>query len=372
MNGMKSYPRSFGNEFVSKLLLIFLSLLIALLLCEGFLRVFLPQNLSGSWRVQSARGYAYNRAGGTVRHQLGKRVVTYRFNDQHLRGAPLDPNATRILVLGDSFTFGWLLEEEKTFVHLLQKKSDTFFGTETFQFLNGGAGGWGTADYLSFLEEFGESVSPDVVLVFLNVDDIARSLKSQLYSLVEGSDLELRSKARETSFSWRNTLRSFALYRWLLSHSHLLQFLRSSFMQLHRHTSTVSVSQKDLPLPVSQVAKQSTEEVLRFGKALFHRLDSWCRERGVLLWVLTTGWQNPEDIQSPNWIFLQHASEVFRELGIPFHDSTSEIQIDFTKLPEGSYYVPTDGHPNELGSELIAKHAWHWLKPKLEEIQRRE
>ena len=55
---------------------------------------------------------------------------------------------------------------------------DLEFGERSFNLVNAAAGGWGTADYVAYVEEFGNIVRPDVILVFLNTDDVGRSFKS--------------------------------------------------------------------------------------------------------------------------------------------------------------------------------------------------
>jgi len=82
-------------------------------------------------------------------------------------------------MLGDSFTFGWLLNKEDTAAYHLQRYADEEFGKEKFYFLNAGTGGWGTADYVAFVDDFIEEIKPDVVLVVLNTDESLHSINLQ-------------------------------------------------------------------------------------------------------------------------------------------------------------------------------------------------
>ena len=103
------------------------SVVIVLLLIELVFGWVAPQNLNGTWRTLSEGGYMINKASWKAKHQTGDRVIRYTFNEQHLRGEPVDQDKYNILVLGDSFTFGWLLEEEDTYIGQLQYYSNQSF-----------------------------------------------------------------------------------------------------------------------------------------------------------------------------------------------------------------------------------------------------
>lgn len=104
---------------VFRLGVVSVSLIASLLLCEVLTRIVAPQNLSGTWFERSRRGSDINKANWTSRQQFGSRNVVYRINDLHLRGGLVGQATNRILCVGDSFTFGLLLDETNTFVHKL-------------------------------------------------------------------------------------------------------------------------------------------------------------------------------------------------------------------------------------------------------------
>ncbi len=107
---------------------------------ELMVRWVAPQDLSGTWLTVGPQGLILNRA--RARHQFGDRVVTYRINALHQRGPePLDGTAA-VLVLGDSFTFGWLLEEADSAPGVLQSLADRDLGPRKLAFLNASTGGW--------------------------------------------------------------------------------------------------------------------------------------------------------------------------------------------------------------------------------------
>jgi hypothetical protein len=120
--------------------------------------------------------------------------------------------------------------------------------------------------------------------------------------------------------------------------------------------------------PPPRPARQLTPETA-LGQAIFLRLNQWCRDRGIPLLVLTTGFQ-AYYLQPPlrgafyDLDFLQQAAEFFAGAGIPFHNSISEMDAAVTGKWEG-YLIPIDGHPNSAGAQLFADHAWKWLGPQL-------
>jgi hypothetical protein len=77
----------------------------------------------------------------------------------------------RILGLGDSFTFGWGVASEETFLKqlelLLQQR--TGMPVET---INAGVPGWGLNQYYLFLKKAGIHYAPDVVVLAYFTDDL--------------------------------------------------------------------------------------------------------------------------------------------------------------------------------------------------------
>lgn len=315
-------------------------------------------------------GYRLNKSSGTARHDFCDVSANYSFSYPHLRGAPSEGEGEKILVVGDSFTFGWLLNEERAYVSILQNLADKEFGPGEFTFLNAGTAGYGTAHYLRFIEDFGPKIMPDVVLVFLNTDDIGRSLESGLYEL-QGDKAQMIERARESTpkDAIKSFLASLPVYHWMLERSHLLQVVRTAFLSGRFHTACSNrelLSPED-PIPVPQSPELNVDAAVstELGQALFRRLRDWCAEHNVDLLVVTTGWfafadKSPSE---PTNAFIQTASGFFGSEGIPFFDPTEMVEAQTTNAH--ALIWPGDDHPNEKGAELIASSVWGWLRTKL-------
>ncbi|MHA1107480.1 MAG: SGNH/GDSL hydrolase family protein [Alphaproteobacteria bacterium] len=329
---------------------------------EIMMRLVAPQDLSGSWRVPGPGGLVLNKAGGTARHRMGGRQVSYRFNRLHQRGRSPGRHGARILVLGDSFTFGWLVAEHDGFVGRLQARSNRVFGRDGFRFLNAGSGGWGSAQALAYLEHFGPLIRPRAVLMFVNFDDLARSRRNPLYRLTSGQGLALE---RQELVAPGSNLRKWVHilvpgYDWLLEHSHLVQALRRAVV--------VRVDPDPANPPAAAAAQPSPQVTIalrpdngsRLARALFRRMRLWSERNRAALMIVTTGWP----LRTYDWAARAAAAE-----NIPFLDLSPALADKFGNHFT-DYVIPIDGHPNEAGHAEIADAAWPWLEPKLAALRR--
>lgn len=368
------------------ILLILVSITIALCLGEVTIRLIshsIPLNLDnrGSWIVISKKGYTLNKNSGLSLHQMGNNAVNYHFYPPHLRDTPIDKNAKHILVLGDSFTFGWLLPWNDTYINHLQKDSDKTFGQGKYQFLNASTAAWGTANYLAFLEEHGVEVSPSFVLVFLNTDDIGRSIKRNFYRLVDSNSLQLVENFHPSSslIMIKNILAS-SLSNWLLQHSALAQFIRnysSQFFVVDKGTmlSDQFESKKfksikpNIILPSSPDLSFQDEFAVHYGNAFFLRINKWCKQHHAKLMVVTTGFNAfyPDDMRDPTKTFLSEAESFFKKEGVPYYD----IALPFKKAVQGKVFqIPGDHHPNAYGAQVIGQISWPWIKQQISQDDR--
>jgi len=156
------------------------------------LRQRLFTNDDASWRLQWAArqseqkglGYALDdwspTRGWTLRPNL--RDVPFRgtivnSNSKGIRGRTefayeKPPGVTRIVVLGDSFTFGEEVGDDETYAHHLQALLP---GSEV---LNLGVHGYGHDQMLLYLKEEGLKYDPDIVLLGFMPDDMERNVLS--------------------------------------------------------------------------------------------------------------------------------------------------------------------------------------------------
>jgi hypothetical protein len=113
-----------------------------------------------------------NTHGEIHHHVLSGRDVVIDVNSLGLRYpelSPKSPDEFRVLVLGDSITFGDFVLEEETWTR--QMEALTGGRRRKVLFINAGLPGAGTAEELALFREIGGRVEPDLVLVGMYLND---------------------------------------------------------------------------------------------------------------------------------------------------------------------------------------------------------
>lgn len=78
----------------------------------------------------------------------------------------------RILVLGDSITFGWGVRAEDTFARQLEADLNArFAGRPTVEVINSGVGNYNTRQEVSYYRERGHDYTPDLVILAFFIND---------------------------------------------------------------------------------------------------------------------------------------------------------------------------------------------------------
>ena len=365
---------------MGRLGLILLGISASMLCSEILVRRLAPQELSGSWRVETPSGLVMNRSHGSARHVAGDRDVHYRFAMPGLRGEPLGGAQHRVLVLGDSFAFGWLLTEQDSTVGKLQQQANTRYGIDHLRFANASCGGWGLDEMVAYVEAFGERVEPSLVLVFLNTDDIGRCLRHPRYEWDPDAPSLRRLEGRPSL--GRRVARGLPGYQFLLEHSHLIQLARRvAVWGIDWPPLAEEPDRKGLESPSAgwHLGPKSNpvadpQAVVRLAQALYLRLSHWGQQRGAPLVVLTTGWHTPTlgaPSGEPTEAFMETAAAFFERNGIHYHDRSPLIRPQIDETPP-AFHLVENVHPNEKGAALIAHHAWQALLPHLDTLSQRD
>lgn len=253
----------------------------ALLLIEGTIRLVGPQDVRTSYLSGRTLGLKdpvlghINNPGAHARVRAPEFDVEYRISEQGFReeriyGAKPDPSVTRILLLGDSFTFGATSTYEEIWPVLLRRKLAA--AGKKAEVINAGVPGSDTAQQALYLERLYDELRPDVVVVGFLPNDLFTIEPIRSADGVDraggGSPLVVRKNNEKKS-----DLHSVTLIKRMLMESDAL------YLQLYRMTSRRDFFQEP-PSPLFRHKVAVFKEILT-------RMHEFCDERGAKLVVLS-------------------------------------------------------------------------------------
>jgi lysophospholipase L1-like esterase len=168
-----------ARPILKKAALSAVSLLITLITLESALRLcgynppsYLRRGTDYTLRPSGYPSLTYELSPGAATKARGKEI---KINSQGFRGPEpsSDPALARVIVIGDSITFGDNLALEETFPFLLQQELSS--QGRNLEVLNFGVPGYDTLQEVSSLEIRGLKYHPDVVVVAYCLNDVSIS-----------------------------------------------------------------------------------------------------------------------------------------------------------------------------------------------------
>jgi len=335
------------------------------------------------YRADGLLGWSHRPDWETV-HETGDFHVTVRTDDRGLRRTPRpeapETSGYRILVLGDSFAFGWGVEDAETFAVELAKGLESPAGASHVEVLNAGVAGWSADHYGLFLKARGFDLEPDLVLVVPSENDLSDLAASRL--TLDGSGLPTRTASALRMIDRTGRMRyvqdgpyalpsfTFPGQGWLAENSSLYHWLRYRLARawVGRARSQIEVSQKEQAgePPSGPIADLLPEEIARglwtgrrfqlaYHQYLMDHLAETAAERGIpvrTLLVTRKAATEPE-------------TSVLRSLRAACQDDSACVTSE--KLLAGEdpadVFFEQDGHWTPRGHEVIARGLAEFLGP---------
>src|SRR5574341_421513 len=222
---------------------VLIAVVVNLLLIELGLRAFYPQ-LTYSRAFEMVPTYyrhselmpfeLQRNFSGDVRSGELVETNTYHVttNSEGLRDDEFDlqtyADSYRILMLGDSMTFGYSVSDEYTYPALLEEcLNSTAERADSYVVINAGyADGFSPDSYYIFLREFAPAYDPDLVIVGYTVsNDFADLLETQWLDVENGLPGRVQSRLREVDVDgrWHNREVGLRYSIPILREAHLFQ-----------------------------------------------------------------------------------------------------------------------------------------------------
>jgi hypothetical protein len=327
--------------------LIIISTLFALVVSEIALRLiglkplYVSPERDRFWKYDPLLGWAHKPGQEGIFETPQFRTLV-RINDNGLRDRPhsyaRQNNIERILVLGDSFAWGYGVEESERFSQLLEKSLDV-------EAINAGVSGYSTDQELLWYQNEGIKYDTDLVILELagnDVDDNDQQLVNHIYYkpkfvLEEGRLIPTGYPVPKTSPQGR------FIYS-LSQNSALAFFLVQRYFDFRSFYHQMKVNSDHASSPVSGLSTE--KEDFKLTIALLDEMRNIAKSRNAKFMIVATDrwWDSPPGETYEDFI------NTLQTEGFLVLDVESMPGFD----PE-VMLIPNDGHWNQAGHEFVAK-----------------
>lgn len=321
-----------------KLMLNLLALLISLIACAVLADIFI------GFLYPITRIYEYspytdyivkpNQHVNFISEEFSTKVNT---NSMGLRGGEIDLSRQhKIIMLGDSFTFGHGVNDGEAYAYLLQKKLDAKYGEKTV-IINAGTNGYDTRREYSYLANYGSKYNPNIVIVNFMFNDALSNSGEYWFSAMPAG---------------------WARYIPLKSIAALVEYLKQPKVLLYK----LGIKFK------GNIRNVDHFDCLREGKCekgwnatfdYLEKLGQYAKENSISLVIVNIPSQELFDAEknatfNPN-LASEKLSAFCKRRGIEF------IDLYNSGLTKEDYF-PKDGHWKAAGNEKAAEYVFQNLK----------
>ena len=321
-------------------ILLIISLILSLLVLELFFRVFYPINMQ-SWYAERIteknlvalkKNYVHK-----VERWNWKYYAKYTFGEYRNRVTqPLNNKRDKILILGDSFTFGLYLKDNDTYMNKLQNKFSQY------NLINSSVPGWSLEDYYLFTKNYCKTINPKKIIVILNDGDLARIRQPVIRK------------------NYKSLKERYFIYRVLIENVMTIAFLRDNIYQIKKIFTgekkfSLKKPQKKIEGTTILVDEKTSREIVNDAQKIFIDLKFVSDACNASLSIINLGWtkeKNEQDIlYDPGQLFIKTKKYFFKNNLINFYNNSNLLKDVHSNKEK--FIIKNEGHPNELGAEKI-------------------
>lgn len=371
MNQSQPAPKqTSGSGLLSSLLLVLVSLVVAFLIAEAVLRLFMKDDIVLFPRYHTDARYGeftLRRTRPDTRYWHTSVDGSWEFitNSQGFRNTqeftPEKPRgALRVLALGDSQTQGFEVHQHETYAAVIEN----YLKQEGYraEVMNAGVSGFSTAEALVLLEEEGLRYHPDVVVLGFYANDFEDNFKAGLFELRDG-ELVVAKHEHIPGVRILNVINSVAPLRWLSENSYAYSFLLNQGWQAGK-ALLAAVAEKKVQTEYAVTTEEVNRQKMELAGALIRRMAQVCRDNGFRFVILDIAHvpKTPGTIQSS---LPDEMLPMLREQADALIDSRDLFneyrQTATLHLPHGHHHISAFSHlmyGTETGRRIV-----RWFGP---------
>ncbi len=232
--------RYFYKNLLINSSILFITIFLCLAAAEVISRIFVPNGVlrDKEWRTYSAmirsdpvfrRVLVPNYKGRVI----GKGIdFSVDINSKGLRDREFPyekkDGVYRILFVGDSFIFGYGLEQEQSIPKLLEQKLRVYYEKKNIEVINAGITGWGSSQELDFIKLEAAKYKPNAIIFGFFLNDV-----EDTFSITSGFE--------DNIISWEKT-RANRLRTFFSEWSYFYLFLEDKFRILKRKITATTIN----------------------------------------------------------------------------------------------------------------------------------
>ena len=205
------------------------------------------------------------------------RINAQGFRDDQDYAHVKPPGALRVLVLGDSHTAGFEVEQEATYPEVIERYLR--LRGKPAEVLNTGISGFGTAEQLAFLEAEGVRYEPDVIVLGFFANDYEDAVRSKLFAVEDGR-LVSQSRSYAPATSVLQVLNAVPPLRWLSENSHLYSVAMNAAWMMAK-TAVAAAAEEDLQVEYAVPSEGLTDYNRELVVRLLERMYAVARKAGA-------------------------------------------------------------------------------------------
>ena len=269
-------------------------------------------------------------------------------------------NTLRIALLGDSYTEGLYMSEERHFRSLLEEALQQKFPAKNIQLLNFGRSGFDLSDMYAYEKNFVSRFHPDVTLYLINPFDFIQRNTDPLvpYWYLENDSLELNM-----DFVRSNEHQSYQMMKGILQRSALLQMVKNAY--------NLAKSDQASSIVLDKLAPEKEDKLTHFKKN--YRIEDITQQK--VSQAIVNRLATRRDVVIINRDREQWPREIVRWAGV---DSSRFVDMGalFTRLDQkghdAQYWKATNqiGHWNIKTQEYVTTFLLNKLGPILQQHQK--
>ena len=285
---------------------------------------------------------------------------------------PKPASTTRVLFIGDSFTFGQGVNDDQTFAAETGRRLKNLCPATRLEVVNAGVPGFSTSQELALLETEGLALEPDVVVLGFYANDPQDNLRRGVHFLQGDTLVRRPATARPRMYRMKKLIDKTPGYAWLAAHSQLFNLVRRAYVA---STATGAepaafhgaLTPDTAAARVSASAEVAEEYSWRLMRALLSRMSEAVRRVDSPLMILlipdTTDVRLMGTQPAPDGRItaVGRMRTICLELGLACLDLVAWLKSSGRQIDETAMYIPQEFHFTPLGNALTGE----FLAPRL-------